>query len=131
MVGSSIFINGRLLSGSVFGGDTLFELRTSLQLTDLEREGGFAAHASPFAQGNDLENLTQNAGFILLTIDSDEIRVNYPSMFELMWDLQGMGDSNATWNRRAHLPRIAILAASAIDQELSGNPDGTVSSTFQ
>ncbi|CAG0910798.1 unnamed protein product, partial [Cyprideis torosa] len=116
MVGSSIFINGRLLSGSVFGGDTLFELRTSLQLTDLER---------PFAQGNDLENLTQNAGFILLTIDSDEIRVNYPSMFELMWDLRGMGDSNATWNRRAHLPRITILAASATLME------PFVSSTFQ
>ncbi|CAG0893102.1 unnamed protein product [Cyprideis torosa] len=116
--------------GTVFGGETLFELRTSLQLAELEREGGFAAHVSPFAEGTDLGNLMQNAGFILLTIDSDEIRVNYPSIFELMWDLQGMGENNATWNRRAHLPRNTIIAASAIYKELFGNSDGTVPATF-
>jgi NADH dehydrogenase [ubiquinone] 1 alpha subcomplex assembly factor 5 len=35
----------------------------------------------------------------MLTIDTDEIVVCYPSMFELMWDLKGMGESNATYNR--------------------------------
>lgn len=25
----------------------------------------------------------------MLTIDTDEIKVEYPSMFELMWDLKG------------------------------------------
>jgi len=35
--------------GAMFGGDTLFELRTSLQLADLERRGGVSPHVSPLA----------------------------------------------------------------------------------
>jgi NADH dehydrogenase [ubiquinone] 1 alpha subcomplex assembly factor 5 len=33
--------------GAMFGGDTLFELRTSLQLAELEREGGISPRVSP------------------------------------------------------------------------------------
>jgi NADH dehydrogenase [ubiquinone] 1 alpha subcomplex assembly factor 5 len=35
---------------SMFGGDTLYELRSALHLAELERKGGFYAHISPFAQ---------------------------------------------------------------------------------
>ncbi len=35
--------------GAILGGDTLFELRTSLQLAEVEREGGISAHVSPMA----------------------------------------------------------------------------------
>jgi hypothetical protein len=35
----------------------------------------------------------------MLTVDTDEIVVGYPSMFELMWDLKGMGENNAAYNR--------------------------------
>lgn len=35
---------------SFFGGDTLFELRSALQLAELERKGGLSAHISPFVQ---------------------------------------------------------------------------------
>jgi hypothetical protein len=35
--------------GALFGGDTLFELRTSLQLAETEREGGISPHVSPMA----------------------------------------------------------------------------------
>ena len=43
--------------GALFGGDTLFELRCALQMAELEREGGFASHVSPFVQVQDLGNL--------------------------------------------------------------------------
>lgn len=33
--------------GAVLGGDTLFELRTSLQLAEQERKGGIANRISP------------------------------------------------------------------------------------
>lgn len=33
---------------SIFGGDTLFELRSSLQLAEIERKGGLSPHISPF-----------------------------------------------------------------------------------
>ena len=46
--------------------------------------------------------------------DSDEIEVRYPSVFELMWDLQGMGESNASINRKPHISRDTLLAAGAV-----------------
>ena len=47
----------------------------------------------------DISNLMGRAGFTLLTIDTDEVQVAYPSMWELMEDLQDMGESNAVINR--------------------------------
>ena len=35
--------------GALFGGDTLFELRTALQLAEVDREGGVSPHVSPMA----------------------------------------------------------------------------------
>ncbi|XP_055282506.1 arginine-hydroxylase NDUFAF5, mitochondrial isoform X3 [Moschus berezovskii] len=117
--------------GAVFGGDTLFELRCSLQLAETEREGGFSPHVSPFAAVGDLGHLLGRAGFNTLTVDTDEIQVNYPGMFELMEDLQGMGESNCAWNRKALLHRDTMLAAAAVYQEMYRNEDGSVPATYQ
>nr|CAG4642644.1 EOG090X09JT [Evadne anonyx] len=117
--------------GALFGGETLFELRGALQLAEIEREGGFAAHISPFTEVRDIGSLLNRAGFKMLTIDTDEICVNYPSMFELMTDLKGMAENNATWIRKLHLHRDTMFAASAIYKELYGNADGTIPATFQ
>ncbi|KAB0403170.1 hypothetical protein E2I00_020101, partial [Balaenoptera physalus] len=54
--------------GAVFGGDTLYELRCSLQLAETEREGGFSPHVSPFTAVNDLGHLLGRAGFNTLTV---------------------------------------------------------------
>lgn len=35
--------------GAMFGGDTLFELRTALQLAEQERDGGLSPRVSPMA----------------------------------------------------------------------------------
>jgi NADH dehydrogenase [ubiquinone] 1 alpha subcomplex assembly factor 5 len=78
-----------VLLAAVFGGDTLYELRSSLQLAELERRGGLSPHISPFTEVTDIGNLLTRAGFTMLTIDTDEIVVNYPTLFELMWDLKG------------------------------------------
>uniref|UniRef100_A0A8C5MAM1 Arginine-hydroxylase NDUFAF5, mitochondrial n=1 Tax=Leptobrachium leishanense TaxID=445787 RepID=A0A8C5MAM1_9ANUR len=117
--------------GAMFGGETLYELRCSLQLAEIEREGGFSPHVSPFTAVTDLGNLLGRAGFNMLTVDTDEIQVHYPGMFEVMEDLQGMGESNCALNRRSLLHRDSMLAAAAIFQEMYGEPDGTVPATFE
>ncbi|MBZ3887621.1 NADH dehydrogenase [ubiquinone] 1 alpha subcomplex assembly factor 5 [Sciurus carolinensis] len=117
--------------GAMFGGDTLYELRCSLQLAETEREGGFSPHISPFTAVNDLGHLLGRAGFNTLTVDTDEIQVNYPGMFELMEDLQGMGESNCSWNRKALLHRNTMLAAAAVYREMYKNEDGSVPATYQ
>ncbi|KAI0758111.1 S-adenosyl-L-methionine-dependent methyltransferase [Fomes fomentarius] len=117
--------------GALFGGDTLFELRTSLQLAEVEREGGISPHVSPMTDSRDMSNLLGRAGFTLLTVDVDEIKVAYPSMWELLEDLQDMGENNAVVGRRHFIHRDTLAAASAIYKELHGHEDGSVPATFQ
>jgi NADH dehydrogenase [ubiquinone] 1 alpha subcomplex assembly factor 5 len=47
----------------------------------------------------DISNLLGRAGFTLLTVDIDEVKVNYPSMWELIDDLKDMGEGNAVVGR--------------------------------
>lgn len=54
--------------GAMVGGDSLYELRCSLQLAETEREGGFSPHISPYTAVTDLGNLLGQAGFSMLTV---------------------------------------------------------------
>ena len=91
---------------------------TALQIAEAEREGGISPHISPMTgtglhhhctqmlnrplDSRDMSNLLGRAGFTLLTVDVDEVKVNYPSMWELMDDLRDMGESNAVIGRYVH-----------------------------
>lgn len=109
--------------GAMFGGDTLYELRSSLQLAELERLSGFSSHVSPKTTGQDIATLLQNAGFSLITVDVDEIRIFYPSIFELMFDLQAMGENSAVIHGSRHLNRDVLISSAAIYQLMYGNSD--------
>jgi NADH dehydrogenase [ubiquinone] 1 alpha subcomplex assembly factor 5 len=118
--------------GAMFGGDTLFELRTSLQLAEQERRGGIAPHVSPLVDVRDCGNLLQRAGFKMTGVDVDDIIVDFPDTFALMQDLQAMGEGNAVLGReRGPIGRDVLLAADAIYRELHGNEDGTLPATFR
>lgn len=118
--------------GAMLGGDTLFELRTSLQLAEQERRGGLSPRVSPLADVKDVGGLLQKAGFKMLTVDVDDIIVDYPDTFALMQDLQAMGESNAILGREmGPIPRDLLLANEAIYRELHGNPDGSIPATFR
>jgi NADH dehydrogenase [ubiquinone] 1 alpha subcomplex assembly factor 5 len=116
---------------AMFGGETLFELRTSLQLAEQDREGGISPHVSPMTQTQDMSNLLTRAEFKLTAVDVDEVKVSYPSMWELIDDLRAMGENNAIIGRRNFLPRDTLTAASAIYKSLHGNEDGSIPATFQ
>ena len=117
--------------GSMIGGESLFQLRCSLQLAENERKGGQGIHVSPLIQANDVGRLLQRTGFNMITVDTDEIVVNYPTMFELVTDLQDMGESSCSWNRSLHLERSVLLAAAAVYKEMYGNEDGSIPALFQ
>ncbi|KAL6709352.1 hypothetical protein ACN47E_001759 [Coniothyrium glycines] len=118
--------------GVMMGGDSLYELRTALQLAELDRRGGVATHTSPLADVKDVGGLLQKAGFTLLTVDVDDIIVDYPDTFTLMKDLQAMGESNAVITReKGAIHRDVLLAAEGIYKELHGNEDGSLPATFR
>lgn len=104
---------------AMFGGDTLFELRTSMQLADLERRGGVSPHVSPLADVRDVGGLLNRAGFKMLTVDVEDIVVEFPDTFALMADLQAMGENNAILHRElGPLSRDVLLATEAIYRQL-------------
>lgn len=118
------------------GGDSLYELRGSLQLAEQERLGGIGTHISPLADVRDVGNLLTRAGFKLLTVDVDDIIVDYPNTLALMSDLQAMGEGNAALRREpGAISRDVMLATEAIYRELYGEQqeDGsiTIPATFR
>ncbi|XP_047513236.1 arginine-hydroxylase NDUFAF5, mitochondrial [Pieris napi] len=104
----------------VFGGDTLMELRQSLQLAETERLGGVYPHVSPFTRIRDIGGLLNSAGFTLQTVDVDSITVYYPSAWHLMKDVRLAGEGNSALNRPLRLSKDTQFAAAAIYEEMYG-----------
>lgn len=129
----TVLNDDRPFMGAIFGGDTLYELRSSLQLAELERLSGFSSHVAPKTSGQDVARLLQNCGFGLITVDISEVKINFPSMFELMFDLQGMGESNSSLIGSRHMHRDVLKSAASIYQVLYGNEDKEkgIPATFQ
>ncbi|CAG4967777.1 unnamed protein product [Colias eurytheme] len=122
--------------GCMFGGDTLVELRQSLQLAESERLGGVSAHVSPFTRPRDIGGLLNAAGFTLQTVDVDALTVWYPSAWHVMQDVRALGEANAALNRPLCLQRECQFAAAALYDEMYGKevPDQNargVPATFQ
>lgn len=116
----------------MLGGDTLYELRTSLQLAELERTGGVSPRVSPLADVRDVGSLLQRSGFKMPTVDVDDLVIDYPSVFALMQDLQAMGESNCVLGRElGPIGRDVLVAADAIYRELHGTAEGTLPATFR
>ena len=106
--------------GALFAVDTLFELRCAFQLAEEAMRGGVAARVSPFTDMQDVGSLLSRAGFVMTTIDVDEIVVNYPTMRALMKDLQCMGESNAAWTRSNYISKSVLREAETIYKSMYG-----------
>jgi NADH dehydrogenase [ubiquinone] 1 alpha subcomplex assembly factor 5 len=121
-----------LLLASLWGGETLGELRQALIEAELDIVGGASPRVSPFADLRDLGGLLQRAGFALPVVDADRIEVTYPDALALMRDLRAMGESNALIERRKSLSRRAVLLRAAERYAaLFGRADGRVPATFE
>jgi SAM-dependent methyltransferase len=120
-----------LFLGALLGGDTLIELRDSLMAAEIELTDGAGPRVSPFADLRDGGALLQRAGFALPVVDSDRITVSYATIFELMADLRGMGETNATFERsRTPLTRRLLLQAAEVYHDRYSNSDGRLEATF-
>ena len=75
-------------------------------------------------------SLLSKAQFSLTTVDVETIVVYYSDMFQLMDDLRGMGESNASVLRGPPLKRSTMFAAAAAYQSMYGNGE-TIPATYQ
>ena len=99
---------------SVFGSETLVELKNCIHLAELERLDGVGLHFYPKMRIEDLGNLLSYAKFNLITTDWEDIVVYYPSMIDLLDDIYLMGEANCLKKLRSSLTRNVTLAANSI-----------------
>ena len=85
---------------SIFGSETLNELKYSLCSAEDKISKNISPRVSPFIRLQDAGTLLQKAGFQLPVIDRDSIKIFYHDIFSLMKDLKGMGESNSLINRK-------------------------------
>ncbi len=121
-----------LMLASLFGGDTLTELRLALLEAESELTGGAAQRVSPFATLQDLAGLLQRAGFALPAADRDIVTVRYRDPMRLLADLRAMGEAAAFAERAPrNLSRRVLAETLRLYAERHADPDGRVHATFE
>ncbi len=121
-----------LLLAAMFGGATLRELRDSLTEAEIAEEGGLSPRVSPFADVRDVGDLLLRAGFALPVADSETLTVSYGDPLRLLSDLRGMGETNATTERRKTFSRRGtMMRAMATYRDQYGDGEGRVPATFE
>ena len=121
-----------LFVATLLGGETLTELNQVLVETDTRLLGGAAPRVSPFADLRSAAGLLQRAGFALPVADLDTVTVTYETLFSLLADLRGMGETAAHRQRDRRIPpRTYWAEAARLYAERFAEPDGRIPATFQ
>ena len=121
-----------LLLASLFGGETLHELRLSLIEAESEITGGAGPRVSPFADLQDIAGLLQRAGFALPAADRDVVTVRYGEPMRLLADLRAMGETSALRERNPRaLSRRILARAFEIYRERYADEDNRLRATFE
>lgn len=117
---------------SLFGGQTLHELRSALAEAEVRVTGGLSPRILPMAEIRDLGGLLQRASFALPVADTFSLTVSYPDPFALMRDLRAMGEGNALDARLRRPTRRAVLQEAArIYTAHHADADGRIPATFE
>lgn len=121
-----------LLLATLFGGQTLRQLRIALAEAEAQVTGGLSPRIAPMAEIRDMGGLLQRAGFALPVADVTPFETNYPTMPHLMRDLRAMGEGNALSARlRRPTGRAVFLRAAEIYIENFADKHGRVPATFE
>lgn len=121
-----------LFIATILGGETLYELRDSMNQIELNLTGGIHPHIAPFADMPQMGNLMQRAGFALPVIDSEKITVTYDNALKLMQDLRFMGEGNALKDRKKKFSNYNYFGQVIQDYaQKYSEPDGRIRATFE
>ena len=94
---------------SLFGVETLTELRQSLAHVSANQYGVISPRISPLVDIRDAGGLLQRAGFNLPVTDKEIITVTYDNAFKLLVDLRGMGETNVLNQQSKNIPPKAFF----------------------
>ena len=121
-----------LLIATLFGGQTLQELRSALAEAESRIQGGLSPRVAPMGEIRDLGGLLQRAGFAMPVADGGAFNVSYTSALHLMRDLRGMGETNVMTARQRRATRADVLRLAAqIYHDSFADSDGRIPATFE
>ena len=121
-----------LFMGTLFGGETLKEMRQCLMEAEIETTGGVSPRIAPVVDIRDAGNLLQRAGFALPVADADILTLRYETATHAMMDLSGTGESNVLNERLRHFTRRDTIAkAIEIYEKRFAETDGRVPATYE
>lgn len=116
---------------TLFGGETLRELRFAFAAAEAATAGGASPRVAPFADVRDLGGLLQRAGFALPVADIDRTVVRYRDPMRLLFDLRALGETNVLVQRRQNFVSRRLLHAVLAEYAQSfGDGQGRVPATF-
>lgn len=114
---------------SMFGGNTLYELRSSLTMVQTEMLGGVSSHVSPMVDGAGISTLLLQSGFNLPSIDLDRHVLMFETPFHVMEHLGATGEGACHLTRKA-LPRDVLAGTAAVYQAMY-EKNGLIPATFE
>lgn len=121
-----------LFIGTMFGINTLHEMREAIKQAEIEISGGISPRISPFTDVKNAGALLQRAGFHLPVADSNKITAIYKDAFSLMRDLRAMGETNALVKRKKSFTSKKTMELIAEKyKKLFQNEDGNIPATFE
>lgn len=120
-----------LFLGTLFGGQTLHELRAALAEAETAATGGLSPRVAPMAEIRDLGGLLQRAGYAMPVADATPFDVSYASALHLMRDLRAMGEGNALAARLRRPTARAVIAGAAVLYADHFGRDGRIPATFE
>jgi len=137
MVGSLIQVQKALkpdglFSAVMYGPNTLIELREVLQEAEIMLTGGVAPRIAPFPEIRDAGNLLGRAGFALPVLDSELLTVSYNSIYDLMREIRGMGETNILSEQPKHITHRQLFdAADLLYKERYLDDEGRITATVE
>lgn len=120
-----------LLIASMFGGNTLTELRQVLYAADEAMLGGISARISPFGDYSQMAALLQRAGLALPVVDRDRVNVTYREFLTLIGDIRDMGDMNCLTSRQSRFVGKSYLKAAEQLYAKQFSRDDKFAATFE
>jgi SAM-dependent methyltransferase len=116
---------------SLFGENSLRELRDCLTEAELSVCGGLSPRLSPTDDLQTASALLHRAGFSLPVADKETVTLTYPDFFTLLHDLRGMGQANAHVDRlRVPTRRAVFFEAARLYHERYADARGRLPLSF-
>lgn len=94
---------GGLFIASLFGGETLRDLKQAIFEAEMDCYGGISPRIIPMIDIKDLGGLLQRTGYKDMIVDNDRINISYSHIWTLLSDVKKMGESNVLRERKKGL----------------------------